>query len=131
MKQRQRQKPKPISNKTWLQTGSPPRSYKIQLAYVDTKERYRPGTLASDDSYSRKELMWIDTPERFPNYAQANLFALQTHSPALFQITGSNLRPDKFIFQSYQTVEPKIPVMTPELADYLALMKKINSIPFV
>jgi hypothetical protein len=60
--------------------------------------------------------------ERFPNYSQANIFALQEYSPILYRITGSNDRPNHFEFDHYKTVD--LPVMTPALEKYLEQMVK-------
>jgi len=106
----------------WLQDASPPNSYKIEIAYTDTAERFVEGKSSPDDTYLYRDLRWMDMVERFPNYAQANIYALKHYAPALYRVVGSNDPPNYFQFDHYKDVQ--LPVVTPELLAYLQLMKK-------
>jgi hypothetical protein len=106
----------------WLQDSVPPVSYKVQIAYVDTKEKHRRNKVAADDTYQYRYLNWMDMPPRFVNYSQANIYALKEYSPILYRLKGSNNDPNYFPFDHYKEVE--LPETTPKLENYLKFMKK-------
>ena len=81
---------------TWLTTASPPNSYKIEIAYTDTIERHRAHKYSTDELYYYKDLSWMDTELRFPNYARANVYARLNYTPILYRISGSNDPPNYF-----------------------------------
>ena len=110
----------------WLTDSVPPESYKIQLAYVDTTEKKRPRKYSAQDTYRYRDLGWVDTPHRFTNYAQANLFALEKLPPNLYRLVGSNDKPNYFAHKSYQTIRP--PKMTADTKKYLEMMRDLDRV---
>lgn len=108
----------------WLQDAAPPNSYKIQIAYVDTSERYVSGKLSADDSYLYEDLRWMDMVDRFQNYAQANVYALKKYDRVLYRIAGSNDEPNLYTYDHYKSITSK--QMTPKFKNYIELMNKIH-----
>ena len=85
---------------SWLQSTSPPNSYKIEIAYYNTGENIFEKTISTDLTVKYKELNWIDLEKRFINYSQANFYAFTNYKSILYRITGSNDPPNFFTFNS-------------------------------
>lgn len=105
----------------WLLSSVPPNSYKIQIAYIDTFEKHESGKLSIDDSFSYRQLSWQDTPDRFTNYSQANVYALKHHPMILYRIVGSNNKPNYFVFSDYKSIKP-----TPKTKAYIQFLETVN-----
>lgn len=81
---------------TWLSTSSPPVSYKVEIAYIDAKEKHEKRKYSIDETYRYKHLSWIDMPQRFISYSRANAYAIKNYTPILYRISGSNNPPNYF-----------------------------------
>lgn len=89
----------------WLVTAVPPNSYAIEIGYLDPAvERIKP---SDSDSYPLESISWIDLPMRFPNYAQANIYATKKYTPILYRIVGSNFKTNYFKYDDYQIHKSK------------------------
>lgn len=90
---------------SWLVTAVPPNSYAIEIGYLNPAlVLVKP---SDADNYPPESIRWIDMPMRFPNYAQANIYAVKNYDPILYRIVGSNSKSNYFKYDDYQVHKPK------------------------